>query len=115
MLIYFFRLEKLTPPLRDYSQLELMLSLRKLGYSYTALADRFNVPKTTIRYLCRKFGLHERTVHTIVSRQDIRTTRPEPKILHNEKDEPINTGKTYAEYLKDERDRKWKRLTKNHS
>lgn len=113
MLIYFFKLHSLTEPLNDYSQLEEMLALRKLGWSYTVLADRFNVPKTTIRYLCRKFGLAE-NIQVTVTRPDGRTTTKTPRILHNEMDEVINPGKSYAEYLQDERDRKWRRLTQGH-
>lgn len=85
-----------------------MLALRKLGYSYNVLADRYNVPKSTIRYLCRKFGLHEGTVQAVIVRQ--RTTTEVPTVTYTE--ETINPGKTYAEYLKEERERKWKRLTK---
>lgn len=92
-----------------------MLALRKLGWSYMALADKYNVPKTTIRYLCRKFGLHERAVNVVVYRQDIRTTIPQKIVLYNERDEVINQGKTYAEYLQDEKKRKWRKLTHDHA
>lgn len=113
MLIYFFNLRKLSRPLNQYSTLEEMLALRKLGWSYMALSDKFQVPKTTIRYLCRKFGLAE-NVQVTISRQDVRTTTKAPEVLHNEREEVINPGKSYAEYLKDEQDRKWRRLTQSH-
>ncbi len=87
--------------------LEEMLALRKLGYSYTLLSDKYGVPKTTIRYLCRKFGLHEGAVQTVLIRK--RTTTILPKPSHTE--ETINRGKTYAEYLQIEKQRKWLRLT----
>lgn len=106
MLVYFFPLKRLTPPLHQYSQLELMLSLRKLGWSYTRLADHFNVPKTTIRYLCRKFGLSEKTVTTVIVREHTTVGRTYPTY----DEERINPGKTYAEYLKEERERARKRL-----
>lgn len=111
MLQYFFKLNKLSPPLHEYSQLEEMLALRKLGWSYTTLADKYKVPKTTIRYLCRKFGLHEGTVQVTIIRT---TTTPVSKIMHNEQEEVINPGKTYAQYLQDQKDRKWQRLTQKH-
>lgn len=110
MLCYFFRLTKLSQPLNEYSQLEEMLALRKLGWSYTLLADKFSVPKTTIRYLCRRFGLAENAVATTTIRRDSGATRPKPPALYNEKDERINKGKSYAEYLKEEQDRKWRDL-----
>lgn len=105
MLQYFFRLERISPPLREYSQLEEMLAHRALGWSYTALADKYGVEKTTIRYLCRKFGLAEKSVETIVFRMHPRTTilpPPEPVELR------INPGKTYAEYLKEDQERRKK-------
>lgn len=106
MLIYFFRLSKLTQPLNQYSELERMLALRKMGFSYTVLADTFGVPKETIRYLCRRFGLGERSVTTTVKRI-APTTRLQP--IYTE--DKINPGKTYAEYLAEDRERQRKRLT----
>lgn len=109
MLTFYFKIQKLTPPLHEYSQLEEMLALRALGHSYTVLSDKYGVPKTTIRYLCRKFGLNHE-VPTVVIRQ--RTTTVPETTTYTEK---INEGKTYAEYLQAERERKWLRLTKSHS
>lgn len=111
MLVYFFDLKKVSRPFNVYAQLEEMLALRKLGWSYMALSDRFKVPKTTIRYLCRKFGLNERSVKVTIFRTENRTTIKRKTIFYNERDEIINPGKTYAEYLQEERDRKWRRLT----
>lgn len=92
-----------------------MLALRRLGWSYMALSDKYHAPKTTIRYLCRKFGLHENTVKVLVFRQDSRTTMRGRPVFYNERNEMINPGKTYAEYLQDEKDRKWQRLVKSHT
>jgi Zn-dependent peptidase ImmA (M78 family) len=109
MLHYFFRLEKITPPLHEYSKLEEMLALRALGYSYTVLADRYNVPKTTIRYLVRRFGLTENKVQATVTRSH--TTTQSPKYQYVE--ETINPGKTYAEYIKEEQERRRRKLYRN--
>lgn len=114
MLTYFFRLRALTPPFSTYSELEKMLALRKLGYSYTILADEFSVDKTTIRYICRRFGLSG-SVPVIVIRQSPRTTSSPKKQQHNEKNETLNQGKMYAEYLQEEKERKWRRLTQTRS
>lgn len=108
MKVYFFDLKRLTPPLNAYPNLEEFLALRALGHSYTMLSDRFNVPKTTVRYICRKFG-YAGNIETIIIRK--RTTIPISKPLYTER---INEGKTYAQYLQAERDRKWKRLTESH-
>lgn len=101
MLIYFFKLERLSPPLNQYPELERMLAMRKLGYSYTVLAEYFGVPKLTIRYLVRKFGLAEDTIQPKVIRK--RTTIKIPVHTYNE--EIINPGKSYAEYLREEKKR----------
>lgn len=113
MLVYFFNLRKLSQPLNEYSQLEEMLALRSLGWSYTTLSDKFKVPKTTIRYLCRRFGLAG-NVKVTVFREDTRTTTKQPKTTYDERYDRINPGKSYAEYMQDERDRKWRRLTQSH-
>lgn len=96
---------KLTPPLNIYSELELMLAMRACGYSYTVLADHFSVPKTTIRYLSRKFGLAENAVQVTVIRKHT-TSEPRVKKYAWEDDEPINPGKNYAQYLREAEDRK---------
>lgn len=106
MLIYRFDLHRVSKPLNHYPLLEEMLALRALGASYTVLADRYEVPKYTIRFICRKFGLAG-NVKTITIRQ--RTTTTVSKYSYDE--EKINPGKTYKQYLEDEKMRKWKRLT----
>lgn len=107
MLVYFFRMRRLSPPFNHYPKLEEMLALRSIGWSYGALAERFGVEKLTIRYICRKFGLADSIKPTI-----FRAT-PKPQITFYD-EERINPGKSYAEYLQDERDRKWRRLTQSH-
>lgn len=102
MLVYFYRIQKLTPPLNAYSELEKMLALRAMGFSYTVLSETFNVPKLTIRYLCRRFGLDEKTVVTTIVRQPATTKKP----TYNYSEEKINPGKTYAQYVREEQERK---------
>lgn len=106
LLIYFFNLRKIAPPLSEYSELETMLAMRKLGASYMILAEHFNVKKDTIVYLCRKFGLGGSINPPIP-----RTTRERKRASYTE--DTINPGKTYAQYLQDEKDRKWKKLTES--
>lgn len=115
MLRYFFLLQKVSLPLREYSELERMLAMRKLGYSYQALADKFKVEKTTIRYLCRKFGLSEKTVQPLYYRERIYTISVKKQTAYDEKEGPINQGKTYAEYLKEDEDRRHRRKLTNRA
>lgn len=74
-----------------------------MGFSYQILADTFHVEKTTIRYLCRRFGLAS-NIHTLVKRIDIRTTTKKIEPVYTE--ENINPGKSYAQYIQDEKNRK---------
>jgi len=102
MLQYFFKLQKITPPLNQYPKLEEFLALRALGWSYMALSDRFGIDKSTVRYICRKFGFHEQVVQVRI----FRTTTIMPKSIYNEQEEVINPGKTYAQYLQEAKQRK---------
>ncbi len=103
MLVYFFTMERITPPLNEYEHLERMLALRSLRWSYTELAREFAVPKTTIRYLVRRFGLNGKYKPPIAG---VRTTSKYAHILYAR--DKINPGKTYAEYLKEDRERQWR-------
>lgn len=103
MLIYFFKIDRLSPPLNQYAELERMLAMRRLGYSYTVLSEHFGVPKLTIRYLVRKFGLAEDVIEPKVIRQ--RTTVK--SVVHTYDEEVINPGKTYKEYLAEEKARRF--------
>lgn len=109
-LVYFFRMEKITPPLNEYTELERMLALRSLRWSYGELADEFNVEKTTIRYLVRRFGLAGKYKPPV---RQSRATSKYAHILYAK--EAINPGKTYLEYLQDDKNRRWRQLLKEHS
>lgn len=112
MLIYYFKIKRVTPPLNIYSELEKMLALRKLDWSYGELSEEFNVPKTTIRYLVRKFGLAGRKNPPTLARH--RTTRTSLETTYSKSTDLNYESKTYADYLQDEKDRRWKRLTQEH-
>ena len=110
MKVYLFRLQKLNPPLNVYSELETMLALRSLNWSYTALAKKFDVSKDTIIYLCRKFGLGGAKKPPI----KLSTTRSTSKISYTKPTENDYSTKTYADYIRDENERRWKKLTQSH-
>lgn len=82
-----------------------MLAKRKLGASYTELAEEFNVSKNTIIHLCQKFGLGGSMNPPLA-----RTTRKKPRFLYAESGIPV---KNYADYLEEEKQRKWRDLTSN--
>ena len=90
------------------SKLYEMLALRSQGWSYTALAEKFECPKLTIRFLTRKYGLSRQTVTVQFTRTDYlrTTTSPQKEVPTAESEERICKGKTYAEYLKEEQSRR---------
>ncbi len=95
----------------DRNKLDEMLFLRGAGWSYTALAERYGCPKLTIRFLARKNGLGQ-TVQIQFGHQDyLRATTPLVKESTIKAEERVSEGKSYAEYLKEEKERRWKRLT----
>lgn len=87
-----------------------MLLLRLGGWSYQALADKYECPKLTIRHLARKHGLGGETV--IVTTQSSKVTRTTiytsitGTSCTTGSDGPINPGKTYAEYVREDQERR---------
>ena len=88
-----------------------MLDLVKQGYSYRSIALKFECDRSSILYQARKHKI-ERLVKIVNPKspksypQDGRTFKLKDYYVEN--NEKINKGKTYAEYVKDEQDRKWK-------
>lgn len=89
-----------------------MLFLRGAGWSYTALAEYYGCDKLTIRFIARKNGLTQDVVITQYTHQDYlsATTEAPKQVTITNTEERISEGKTYSEYLQEEKDRKWKRL-----
>lgn len=115
MLVYYFKSwKRIAPtlnPAYSYENLERMLALRALGWSIHALADEFKAPTDTVRFLCRRFGLGGK--RSFVKERNS-TPSPRAQTFHNERNEPINRGKNYAEYVHEEKERKWRRLTQKY-
>ncbi len=90
------------------SKLYEMLALRSQGWSYTALAERFDCPKLTIRFLARKYGMGQNTISVQYTRTDYlsATTRDMQETTQTTTEERVNEGKTYAEYLAEEQARR---------
>lgn len=101
--VYHFRTDK--------PKLDEMLTLRGQGWSYTALAEKYACPKLTIRFLARKYGLGQQTISVQFTRTDYlrTTTRPSEVTIGNTGPEGrISQGKTYAEYVKEDQERRKK-------
>ena len=96
---------------RDEKVLQEMLELVKQGHSYAFLSRKFECDRSSILYQARKHKI-ERLVKIVNPKspksypQDGRTFKLKDYYVEN--GEKINKGKTYAEYVKEEQDRKWK-------
>lgn len=102
-------MKNIIPPLNEYPQLERFLALRALGASYGELAEQFHVDKLRVRYICRRFGLAGANKPSI--RRGSATSKYTPSPYSEGE---INPGKTYQEYLKEDKERQWKNLVKMH-
>lgn len=99
---------------KDTDKLLEMLMFRKTGFSFNFLADYYNCDRTSLRYQCRKYQIFP--VKKVQMRNDkspdifnprrIATTvivQIAPEKVSNWTvidGERINTGKSYADYLK---------------
>ena len=96
----------------DKVTLEEMLSLRKQGWSYNRLGLKYDRDHTTIIYWCQKMGVSPATHDKIkISRAVItmkQKTIVQSVISPKYKEDKINEGKSYQEYLQEEMKRKYK-------
>lgn len=93
-----------------------MFEKRSSGFSYKRLAEYYGVDHTTIIYWCSRYGIKKhqpinltKEIHITMKK---RFPAPAPPIKGKYKDiiyEKVNEGKTYAEYLEEERRRKLKK------
>ncbi len=97
-----------------------MLELRVLGWSYSALGRRFHKDHTTIMYHCSKWKIVPLKQPPPIPQMQFNTEdrtfteAPEPPRAFKypdpfERDGRINPGKSYKEYLKDSLKRKTER------
>lgn len=90
----------------DKEKLQKMLVLRDVGWSYNALAIRFNVDHSSIIYQCQKHKeLFNQPDKLTIYKKDALKEKYKYKDLLNER---ICKGKNYAEYLKESLDKKLK-------
>ena len=92
-----------------------MLKLRSEGRSLISLARMYGVDHTTIIYHCQKYR-----IIPFQRMPEIEVTLVErlPRKEHREKtrielllEEPVNPGKNYTDYLREEKQRKEMRMT----
>jgi hypothetical protein len=104
------------------AKLEELLVLRRRGWSYGVLAIIYECPKTTIRFMVRKHELASDMVKPVLKLKTVRDTLPESEPHTTRKVpelpstvETINEGKTYAQYLQEEQERKRAKLGYGYS
>ena len=80
----------------DRKAIDLLLNLRRVGWSYNALSSFFGVSRQATRYQCEKYGVfteYGMRIPDILGGKDTKRWRYEDG-------ERINKGKSYADYLK---------------
>lgn len=97
---------------RDKEKLLEMLSLRSAGWTFVALSEYYNCDRTSLRYQCRKYKVFP--IKTVYIKNSNEVFNPKriashilieiyPKKVSNwviVDGEKVNTGKSYADYLK---------------
>lgn len=96
----------------DKEKLVEMLGLRRAGWTFVALAEFYNCDRTSIRYQCRKYQIFPTKTEFISNSSEVFNpkriaTQIVVKIVPHKisnwvivDGERINTGKSYADYLK---------------
>jgi hypothetical protein len=96
--------------------LEEMLLLRAQGWSTIALGNRYQKDHTTIVYHCKKHGVSVPPRITESGTLPIKEVSAPARLPSRDKyayayEEPINNGKSYKEYLREQKMRESKKLT----
>lgn len=92
----------------DLRRLNEMISARQSGVGPSELARRYGVDHSTIIYHCRRNGVTKENVERVVVTQKVRiSTKLRGFAVYTDKFEGrINPGKSYADYLIEQRERK---------
>ncbi len=86
----------------DRNHIDLLLNLRRVGWSYNSLSSFFGISSKGIRYQCEKYGIFSEEYGMRIP--DIREARELGRWKYIE-GEKINKGKSYADYLKESKNR----------
>ncbi len=82
----------------DRTHIDLLLNLRRVGWSYNSLSSFFGISSKGIRYQCEKYGIFADEYGISIPAVDATQAKSRWIYLDGEK---INKGKSYADYLKD--------------
>jgi len=97
-------------------QIAKIIEMRKEGYSLNYLGRYFGKDHTTILYHCQRAKLSIGISHKKVINGPKFRKWPETfsyDIYTDETGEKLNPGKNYADYVKEEENRKWKKRKDN--
>ena len=101
----------------DKIALEEMLVLRMAGATYNDLGRRYEVDHTTIIYHCKKAGIGTPELEPVKLKRKERIIVPKQIVQRREirlhpilAAERMNTGKTYAEYVEAQHQRRYAHL-----
>ena len=90
-------------------EIDQILNLRREGYSFVFIANQFGKDHTTIIYHCQKAGLAKiRGKRKLAMIDLIKSHQQVEETTFCIEEEVINSGKNYADYLEEEKNRKWK-------
>ncbi len=83
-----------------------VIKMRQEGYSFSSIGRYFDKDHTTIMYHCQKAIVY---VKTDITKVLIKPLKRDYEYLDTlEIIEVTNSGKSYSQYLEDEKKRKWK-------
>lgn len=80
----------------DRKNIDFLLNLRLIGWSYTSLSSFFGIDKKGIKYQCERYGIF----HDGRGIQIPNLKEKETRWSYSD-GEKINKGKSYSEYIKD--------------
>ena len=92
---------------KEQSTLEEMLSLRRQGWTYEQLAERYHVDKSSIYHWCVVFGLDGKIIRIVrdfyrnVEGIPTKITIQEDIWVEDVVEGRVNKGKSYKEYLRE--------------
>ena len=86
-------------------EIQQMIQMRRDGYSTVEIGRKFGKDHTTITHHCQNAGI-TKNIKKIFKKVEPFELEQLAELVD---EEPVNKGKTYAEYLEEEKNRKWKK------
>ena len=91
----------------DREGIKEIIKMRRKGYSYSSIGRYFGRDHSTVMYHCKKARLSK--LKGVGKKMKKPTEKPVIKKLIIQDDEIINYGKSYKDYLVEEKKRDWKK------